>query len=310
MRKVLITGGAGFIGSHIADKLLDNNYQVVVLDNLSSGNIKNLQNNKNLNFYNLDIVNDDIEDVFKIEQPNYVIHLAAQTSVTYSVINPIVDANKNIVGSIKLLELSKKYNIKKFVAASSAAVYGIPQYLPIDENHPTEPISQYGLSKLTMEKYIELSGIPYIIFRFSNAYGPRQQSSKESGVIAIFNDAMLNDKPISIYGDGEQIRDFVYVEDIARVCCEALKSDVKNEIFNFSTNKGVTINQVFNEMKHVYGYELDANYLPEREGEIKDSILSNDKISKTSFYFPYSALKDKLVKLKHYGDKCVSCKSL
>lgn len=275
MAKVLITGGAGFIGSHIVDNLLENNYKVIVIDNLSSGNLKNLQDNNNLKFYQLDIVKDNLEEVFELEKPDFVIHLAAQTSVAYSVINAETDAVMNIVGSIKILKLCKKYNIKKIVAASSAAVYGIPQYLPIDENHPTIPMSPYGLSKLTMEKYIKLSGVPYIIFRFSNAYGPRQQSSKESGVIAIFNDAMLNNKPINIYGDGEQLRDFIYVEDIAKSCIEALKSDVQNEIFNFSTNKGVTINQVFDEMKKVYGYKLQASYLPERDGEIRDSILSN-----------------------------------
>ncbi len=278
MGKVLITGGAGFIGSHITDKLLDNNYQVIVLDNLSSGNLDNLQKHENLKFYNIDITKDDIETIFKTEKPDYVIHLAAQTSVAYSVLNSYEDAKMNILGSIKIIELSKKYSVKKFLTASSAAVYGIPKYLPIDENHPTEPISQYGLSKLTMEKYIRLSGIPYIIFRFSNAYGPRQRSSKESGVVAIFDKAMRNNQPINIYGDGNQIRDFIYVEDIASICVKAIKSDVMNETFNFSTNKGVTLNDLYNTMKAIYGYNQNANYLPERDGEIRDSILSNEKV--------------------------------
>ena len=193
--------------------------------------------------------------------------------------------------------------LKKIIAASSAAVYGNPQYLPIDENHPTIPMSPYGLSKLTMEKYIKLSGVPYVIFRFSNAYGPRQQSSKESGVIAIFNDAMLNNKPIYIYGDGEQLRDFIYVEDIAQVCIETLKSDIQSEIFNFSTNKGVTINQVFDEMKQVYGYELDANYLPERDGEIRDSVLSNSNIS-SSVCIQTLGLKEGVLRLNHKIKTC------
>ena len=295
MGKVLITGGAGFIGSHIVDKLLDSNYHVVVLDNLSSGNLENLQQHENLKFYNIDIVKDDLEYIFKTEKPDYVIHLAAQTSVAYSVLNPYEDAMMNILGSIKVLELSKKYSVKKFLTASSAAVYGVPQFLPIDENHPTEPISQYGLSKLTMEKYIRLSGVPYIIFRFSNAYGPRQKSSKESGVIAIFDKAMRNNQPINIYGDGNQIRDFIYVEDIASICVKAIKSDVMNETFNFSTNKGVTLNDLYNTMKAIYGYNQNANYLPERAGEIRDSILSNAKVLKyftdTQFKTLTSALK-------------------
>lgn len=299
MEKVLITGGAGFIGSHAADKLLENNYQITIIDNLSSGNLNNLQNNPNLKFYNLDIIQDNIESIFKTEQPDYVIHLAAQTSVAYSVANPNIDATMNILGSIKILELSKKYNIKKIIAASSAAVYGIPQYLPIDEKHPTEPISQYGLSKLTMEKYIQLSGVPYIIFRFSNVYGPRQQSSKESGVIAIFNKSMQSNKPINIFGNGKQIRDFVYVEDIAIACTEALKSNVTNEIFNVSTNCGITLNELFTKMKKLYNYKLEANYLPERDGEIRDSILQNQKISKF-IVKNNNNINDGLLSLKNY----------
>ena len=170
-----------------------------------------------------------MDEVFEQEKPNYVIHLAAQTSVNYSISNPCIDADMNILATIKLLETCKKYNVKKFVTASSAAVYGKPQYLPIDENHPTEPISPYGLSKLTMEKYIKLSDLPYIIFRFSNAFGPRQNSSKESGVVAIFDKAMRNNEPINIYGDGSQIRDFIYVEDIANICVKVIESKKKRE---------------------------------------------------------------------------------
>lgn len=267
--KVLITGGAGFIGSHIVEKLLENNYNVIIIDNLSSGSIENIPNSDTLKLYQLNIEKDDLELVFQKETPDYVIHLAAQTSVNFSISHPYYDANMNVMASIKLLELCKKYNIKKFITASSAAIYGNPKYLPIDENHPTEPMSQYGLSKLTMEKYIKLSGIPYIIFRFSNAYGPRQKSSKESGVVAIFNNAMKNNEPINIYGDGEQIRDFIYVEDIANICIKAINLNVENEIINFSTNKGVSLNQLFKVMKSLYNYTLNANYLPERIGDIK-----------------------------------------
>lgn len=267
--KVLITGGAGFIGSHIVEKLLENNYNVIIIDNLSSGSIENIPNSDTLKLYQLNIEKDDLELVFQKEAPDYVIHLAAQTSVNFSISHPYYDANMNVMASIKLLELCKKYNIRKFITASSAAIYGNPKYLPIDENHPTEPMSQYGLSKLTMEKYIKLSGIPYIIFRFSNAYGPRQKSSKESGVVAIFNNAMKNNEPINIYGDGEQIRDFIYIEDIANICIKAINSNVENEIINFSTNKGVSLNQLFKVMKSLYNYTLNANYLPERIGDKK-----------------------------------------
>lgn len=300
--KFLITGGAGFIGSHIVEKLLENNYNVIIIDNLSSGSIENIPNSDTLKFYQLNIEKDDLELVFQKETPDYVIHLAAQTSVNFSISHPYYDANMNVMASIKLLELCKKYNIKKFITASSAVIYGNPKYLPIDENHPTEPMSQYGLSKLTMEKYIKLSGIPYIIFRFSNAYGPRQKSSKESGVVAIFNNAMKNNEPINIYGDGEQIRDFIYVEDIANICIKAINSNVENEIINFSTNKGVSLNQLFKVMKSLYNYTLNANYLPERIGDIKNSILSNDKAYNLLKFTNYTKLEKGLEILANYID--------
>lgn len=300
--KVLITGGAGFIGSHIVEKLLGNNYNVIIIDNLSSGSIENIPNSDTLKFYQLNIEKDDLELVFQKETPDYVIHLAAQTSVNFSISHPYYDANMNVMASIKLLELCKKYNIRKFITASSAAIYGNPKYLPIDENHPTEPMSQYGLSKLTMEKYIKLSGIPYIIFRFSNAYGPRQKSSKESGVVAIFNNAMKNNEPINIYGDGEQIRDFIYVEDIANICIKAINLNVENEIINFSTNKGVSLNQLFKVMKSLYNYTLNANYLPERIGDIKNSILSNDKAYNLLKFTNYTKLEKGLEILANYID--------
>lgn len=300
--KVLITGGTGFIGSHIVEKLLENNYNIIIIDNLSSGSIENIPNSDTLKFYQLNIEKDDLELVFQKEAPDYVIHLAAQTSVNFSISHPYYDANMNVMASIKLLELCKKYNIRKFITASSAAIYGNPKYLPIDENHPTEPMSQYGLSKLTMEKYIKLSGIPYIIFRFSNAYGPRQKSSKESGVVAIFNNAMKNNEPINIYGDGEQIRDFIYVEDIANICIKAINSNVENEIINFSTNKGVSLNQLFKVMKSLYNYTLNANYLPERIGDIKNSILSNDKAYNLLQFTNYTKLEKGLEILANYID--------
>ena len=272
---ILITGGEGFVGSHIIDKLIDSNYNVISVDNNCAINSGYL--NPKARYIKADILSDEFEEVFKKYKIEYCIHLAAQTSVTTSINNPYKDAETNILGSIKVVELCKKYNCKKLIAASSAAVYGNPQYLPIDENHPTNPMSPYGLSKLTMEKYIQLSGVPYIIFRFSNAYGPRQNSSNEGGVIAIFDKAMRNNEPINIYGDGEQIRDFIYVEDIANICVKALASNIKDEVINFSTNQGESLNELFEEMSKIYGYKQEPNYMPERNGDIKDSILANKK---------------------------------
>lgn len=304
LKKVLITGGAGFIGSHIIDKLLESGYKIVIIDNLSTGSLDNIQKNNNIIFYKSDIYNDDIEYIFKKEQPDFCIHLAAQTSVANSENDPIFDAQINIISSINVLKLCEKYKIKKFITASSAAVYGIPNKLPLDENSKTHPISFYGLSKLSMEEYVKLFNVPYIIFRFSNVFGPRQASSKESGVIAIFHDAMQNNKPINIYGDGEQIRDFVFVKDIAQIVVTAIETDISNEIFNFSSNTGITINKLFNLMKNIYNYNLSASYFPPREGDIKNSILSNEKALQTFPNVKNTNLFDGLQELKNYKITC------
>lgn len=296
---ILVTGGAGFIGSKIVNKLLQEGKRVVVIDNLSSGCKSSLIENQNLAFYELDLKNDDIEFVFKKEKPAFCIHLAAQTSVLKSVQDPLEDAEMNITTSIKLLSLCKKYNISKFVTASSAAVYGTPEYLPIDEAHPTIPISPYGLSKLTMEKYIEQIQIPYVIFRFSNVYGPRGNKTDNMGVISLFDNAMKNNEDIYIYGNGEQLRDFIFIDDIANIVTLALDSPVKNEIFNFSVNNGISIRELAEKMGKIYNYTKKPIHLNEREEEIKESILDNSKIMKFFPNLKFCELTDGLEKLKN-----------
>lgn len=296
-KTVLVTGGAGFIGSHIVEQLLAVGYRVVVVDNLSSGSLKNLPSHHALRFCKLDITTDDLNALFEQERPDYVIHLSAQTSVVRSVSDPLEDARQNILGSVRVIELCKKYGIKKLLTSSSAAVYGAPQYLPVDEGHPIHPLSAYGLSKYTMEQYIRLSGVPYIIFRFANVYGPRQSSSKESGVIAIFHQALLDGKPLYAYGDGTQIRDYVYVEDIAEVCVKALGSDVQNETVNVSTQTGVSVNQLFALMKEVYASSTVLTHLPPRVGEIKDSVLCNKKALELFSGLKFRSLQEGLLRL-------------
>lgn len=274
-KNILITGGAGFIGSHVSDLLIAKGYNVFVIDNLSSGSNSNL--NKNVKFYNLDINSTDIENIFKENKIDYVFHFAAQASVSYSTKYPTEDATENILGSINVLKFSKKYNVKKFITVSTAAVYGIPEYLPVDEKHNTTCLSFYGLSKLTMEKYTELFGIDYIIFRFANVYGPRQSAHGEAGVVAIFADKMKNNEDITIHGDGEQTRDFVYVSDIADICLNAIEKDIKNEIINVSTNTAISINKLFELMADKYNYKKSPTHTEERFGDIKHSILDNQK---------------------------------
>ncbi len=274
---ILITGGAGFIGSHIADILIQNNYKVIIADNLSTGKKDNI-NNKAI-FYNIDIKNyNDLENIFNNNKIEYIIHLAAQASVPNSIRNPINDANENIIATLNIIELSKKYNIKKIIASSSAAVYGIPKKLPIDELHTTIPISYYGLSKLTMEKYLILSNLNYVICRFSNVYGPRQTPHGEAGVVSIFMDNAINNKDLNIFGDGKQTRDFIYVEDIAKIFLFFIEKNISNEILNISTNNSININELANTIISISKSNIKINYLEKRDGDIDDSILDNKKL--------------------------------
>lgn len=275
---ILITGGAGFIGSHIVDELINNSYKVIIADNLSTGRMENI--NGSAIFYNIDIKDKTkLESLFINNKIKYIIHLAAQASVGYSMKYPICDANENIISSLNLMELAKKYNIKKLIVSSTAAVYGEPKYLPIDENHDTNPSSYYGLSKLTMEKYIELSNIDYIIFRFSNVYGPRQIPQGEAGVVSIFMDSFIKNNEINIFGDGNQTRDFIYVKDIAKILFLSIKNEnITKEVINISSNVSISINELYEKLKYITKKDLKVNYLEKREGDIKHSVLNNLKL--------------------------------
>lgn len=291
-KKVLITGGAGFIGSHVVDMLIEQGYEVFVVDNLSSGTNSNV--NKKAEIFNKDITSAELENVFKEKRPDYVFHFAAQASVSFSTKFPTEDAQSNIIGSINVLKFSKKYDVKKVVMISTAAVYGVPERLPVDENHPVKCLSCYGLSKHTMERYTELFGVDYIILRLANIYGPRQSAHGEAGVVAIFADKMKNNQEITINGDGEQTRDFVFVTDVAKICLLAIESDVKNEVINVSTNKAISINKLFEIMGQNSNYKLPAIHGEERLGDIKHSILDNTKCKKLFDFTPQTPVEEGL----------------
>lgn len=281
--KILVTGGAGFIGSNVVDELINHKHEVCIVDDLSSGKIRNL--NKKARFYKCNIMNiDALRLIFEIERPEIVYHFAAQIDVQTSLKKPAFDASSNIIGTINILECCQKFSIKKVIYPSSAAVYGNPNYLPIDEKHIVDPISFYGISKHTPEHYIRvmcnLYNIKYTIFRYSNVYGIRQDTKGEGGVVSIFIDKFLNNKAPIIFGNGEQTRDFIYIKDIVKANLLALNKG-NNEIINISTNVPVTVNQLFKVIKKVFNSNLEAIYEPPRQGDILYSYLSNSLARKS-----------------------------
>lgn len=278
--KVLVTGGAGFIGSHMTDLLIENNYDVCIIDSLIHGKRSNI--NPKAKFYKMDIRDEKVFEVFEKEKPDYLIHDAAQISVPNSIKDPLNDASINILGTINVLEAARKTGVKKIIYPASAAIFGEPKYLPIDEKHPLNMMSGYGVTKHTVEHYLnvykQLYNIDYICLRYSNVYGPRQDSSGEGGVVAIFSEKLINDESPYIFGDGEQIRDFVFVKDVALANMMALKSN-KCGIYNVCTNEKITVNELLKYFNSVLNKNINAINAVEREGDIRNSYMSYDKIA-------------------------------
>lgn len=272
--KILVTGGAGFIGSHIVDKLIDEGHEVVVMDNLSSGFIENI--NKKAKFYNRDI-RDNLNDIFEKEKIDIVYHLAAQIDVRKSVENPVEDANISLIGGLNLLENCRKYKIKKIIFSSTGGAMYKEEDMPASEENREEPICPYGIVKLSLEKYIKfysLYGIDYAILRYSNVYGPRQNSKGEAGVIAIFIDKILKGEKILVNGDGLQTRDYVYVGDVAKA--NILAMNLKG-IFNVSTCIEKSLLDIIEILKrHLGNFKIEHREAV--KGEVRKSCLKWDKI--------------------------------
>ena len=278
--KVLVTGGAGFIGSHVVDTYIANGYEVVVVDNLSTGQLSNI--NPAATFYRVDIRSPQLKEIFEKERPDFVNHHAAQMDVRRSTIEPLFDADVNILGSINLMECAQKFQVKRFVYISSGgAVYGEPAYLPCDENHPINPICQYGASKHTVEHYLYLYhhiyGLEYVILRYGNVYGPRQNPRGEAGVVAIFTGQMLEDQQVVINGDGEQQRDFVHVADCAQANLLALRTTNTNAIYNIGDGVGTSVNEIYRLLRQFTDYSKNATYGPAKPGETQRIYLDTKK---------------------------------
>jgi len=302
--KILITGGAGFIGSHVADAFIAEGHSVVVLDNLSSGKKANI--NQKVQFIEGDIRDRNlIERIFKKNNFDAVNHHAAQMDVRKSVEDPVFDAETNILGSINLLEASVKYSVKHFIFASTGgAIYGEQDYFPADENHPTRPESPYGIAKRSVELYIDyykkVHGLNYTIFRYANVYGPRQDPHGEAGVVSIFANALLENKTCMIFGDGKQTRDYVFVRDVVRAHLLALNKNGGSETFNISTGIETDVNTLFSMLSIITGNRATPNYAEARKGEQKRSVCSFAKAEKMLGWKPETSIEDGLNKTVEY----------
>lgn len=265
-----------------------------VIDNLQTGTLSNLSNKAK--FYKADIATDSLEEIFRSVEPAIVIHLAAQISVQASMHDPLSDARINVEGSLKIIDLCIRYGIEKLVYASSGgAIYGEPEYLPCDEAHPIQPLSNYGVSKFAVENYLFVQnishGLDYSILRFGNIYGPRQDPRGEAGVIAIFSRAMLEGSQITINGNGEQERDFVYVEDAANAVLKSIDGK-SGESYNIGIGRAYSINYIYSLLRDQIDYELNPIYGAAKSGEVFRIYLDNTKAIRELDWYPDVSIED------------------
>jgi UDP-glucose 4-epimerase len=302
--KILVTGGAGFIGSNVVDALVKDGHEVTVLDNLSTGKEENI--NPEVKFYNVDLLDmESLELVFREFKPDVVNHHAAQIDVRKSVEDPAFDAETNIIGSLNLFELSINYGVRRIIFSSTGgALYGEPSNLPATEDTPIEPLSPYGVSKYCVENYLNyfkrLYGIERVILRYANVYGPRQDPLGEAGVVAIFTGKILKGEKPVIYGDGNQTRDYVFVEDVVQANVLALEG--KEGIYNIGTGKETSVNELIEVFSKVLGREIKPEYAPPRKGEVHRISLDGEKAKKElSFVQKYSLEEGISIVVKENG---------
>lgn len=291
--KVLVTGGAGFIGSHIADRLLADGHQVIVLDDLSTGHVEQVP--AKARFYQMELGSPWLSELFKIERPDAVVHQAAQASVRNSVQDPVFDAGVNVLGTVALLQASVKHDVRRFLFASTGgAIYGDTAQTPTPEDAPAVPVSPYGAAKLASEVYLRtfnaLYGLSFAALRYANVYGPRQDPHGEAGVVAIFAQRLLSGAPARINGDGKQTRDFVYVGDVADANARALVSDAVGS-FNVGTGIETDINRIFALLRDRAGSQQQEMHGPPLPGEQRRSVVDAAKIGRTMGWRPRTSLE-------------------
>jgi len=285
---ILVTGGAGFIGSHIVDAYLKLGHRVIILDNLSSGKKENIA--PEAKFYEMDLLDPEVGKILKDEKIEVINHHAAQISVTHSVSHPEEDATTNILGSIKLLEAAKSLGLKKFIFASTGgAIYGLQDVFPADESHTCRPESPYAISKFSVENYLNFyrntHGLSTTVLRYSNVYGPRQDPHGEAGVVAIFCQKLLSKSQSLIFGDGEQTRDFVAVQDVAQANVLALNPSLTG-LYNIGTGKETTVNELFRNIAQLDGNNASPQHAPARKGELQRSVIDPGKFQKNTGWRP------------------------
>lgn len=296
--RIMVTGGAGFIGSHVTDALVARGHRVLVVDDLSTGSRRNL--NPRAQFLKMDIRSPRIAGVFLRFRPDVVYHLAAEKDPRASVLDPVRDAETNIIGLLRVVAASRDIKIKKFIFASTGgAIYGGASRVPTPETYPAHPLSPYGVSKLAAEHYLHsfrhAGGFPSVSLRLANVYGPRQDPKSEAGVVAIWIAAMRRKRPVLIFGDGKQTRDFVYIDDVVRAFLVALGKPVVG-IYNIGTGRETSLNALYRAVVKIVGVSVPPVYGPSRLGEERRSAIDPQLAEKALGWKPRTPLEGGLKK--------------
>jgi UDP-glucose 4-epimerase len=301
--RALVTGGAGFIGSTLVDRLLAEDWEVDAVDDLSTGTLANLadaraQRDRRFSFHRLDIRAAAVSDLIIRRRPDTIFHLAAQASVRESVARPTFDAEVNILGSLNVFEGAVEAGVRKVVfAGSGGTLYGMPEHVPVREGHPQAPASPYGVSKKATSDYLhyyrEVHGLEYTVLALANVYGPRQDPHGEAGVVAIFAGQLLEPERPTIFGDGEQTRDFVYVDDVVDAFVRAAEK-AGGLVLNIGTGVEASVQHLFDTMAHLVGFEEPARYAMERPGELRRSALDPGRAAIHLSWKPWTDLEEGL----------------
>ena len=287
--RVLVTGGAGFIGSHLVDALVQRGHDVSIVDDLSAGRSGFI--NPHARLHEVSITDfDGLSRVFAAERPEVIIHNAAQISVRSSMADPSFDAHVNVVGSVNVLQLAVTHGCERVLFASTGAVYSEPVRLPMDESHPAVPASAYGTSKLAVESYLrlynEVYGLQYVAFRYGNVYGPRQDPGGEAGVVPIFASQMLSGRQVTIYGDGSKTRDYLYISNVVEANLAAMRLPKAAEVLNLARGVEVSDYEVFDLVRSAVGSDVEPVYAEKRPGEVDRVCIDSSRASEVLGWTP------------------------